>query len=154
MVNKEIKDFVYKYKILLFLILLILILIILKIKYKDNSFNNNSNNGSINEPIPVIIKKYPSLDELKNMDDDSYLNYLNSLNEDELKNLPEEEPGIFYLNPFLPYEGNGFTVIKYIKENVLLVKIKNNNKETAEDELRKWLDLVEEKPGENQIVWE
>lgn len=145
------KDFIYRYRILIVLFLLVFILIGLKIKYGNNISDISTDKIT---PTVVVDKKYPSFEELKNMSDESYLKYLESLNEDELEKLPEEEYGKFYLSPFFPYETETFIVKKYIKENVLLVKSKISDMKMAEVDLRKWLDLVEENLGENQIVWE
>jgi hypothetical protein len=60
----------------------------------------------------------------------------------------------FSLKYLLPYEENDFIVLKYIKDKVLLVQAKNGNLIKAKESLKKWLDLVEIKPGENIIVWQ
>jgi len=60
----------------------------------------------------------------------------------------------FALNYLLPFEEDDFIVMRYLKDKVLLVKAKNNDLNKAKVSLKKWLDLVEEKPGENIIVWQ
>jgi hypothetical protein len=60
----------------------------------------------------------------------------------------------YSLNYLLPYEEDDFIVIKYIKDKVLLVHNKNSDLIKTKESLRKWLDLVETKKGENIIVWQ
>jgi len=73
--------------------------------------------------------------------------------EEEGKEEIISETGELPFDYMLPYEESDFKVIKYLKKNVLLVHPKVDV-EKAKISLKKWLDLVEEKPGENVIVWQ
>jgi Icc-related predicted phosphoesterase len=128
----KIKDFFIKYRFLIIPGVLILFLIISSFSYKKNSqIQENQNNTSFITPtltqtqIPISEEgTEPGLDT-------------------------GDEP----LNYMLPHEEKDFEVIKYVKPKVLLVKAKTDTK-TAKESLKKWLDLVEDIPGENIIVWQ
>ena len=99
---KNIFNFIYKYRIIVILFLLVLILVFLKIVTNQNS-TKNSNNLKPTPTIslnPTFIKtgyiidtngnKKISLDELNKMETESYIEYLKTLTEEEIKQIPDD----------------------------------------------------------------
>lgn len=121
------KQFLKRYFIFIFLSFLVVILIALKLIYKEN----NQNEIIKITPTPTIINE-----DINNVGD-----------------ITEEDPTL-YLQDLLPYEEENFIVKNYIEGKVLLVKAKTSDIKKAEEDLRKWLNSVEDRLGENEIVWE
>lgn len=122
------KQFFKRYFILISLSFLIMVLIFLKINYKNTETENK------------IIKTTPTPT-------------ITSQDINDTGDITEEDP-TRYLQNLLPYEEENFIVKNYIEGKVLLVKAKTSDTKRAEEDLRKWLNSVEDRLGENKIVWE
>lgn len=155
MTKEKILSFISKYKIIIILSVVVIILIVIKLITPENTQKTEL----INQPTPTITqspKKTASnitLEDLKRMDESELESFLGDLSEDELSQLPEEDPTL-PLDYLLPHEEENFKIIKYIKEGVLLVESKASDKSKAKESLRKWLDQYEDTLGENIIVWQ
>lgn len=138
--NKEkIINFVLKYRVIVFLVIIILILLIIMVinKKPDEETIINQNQPTPSSQI-INITTNPTI-----TDTNDSLDF----------NSDQTDSTNFPLSYLLPYEEKDFKVVKYLKKNVLLVNPKVDI-EKAKVSLKKWLDLVEEKPGENIIVWQ
>jgi hypothetical protein len=152
MKKEKILEFIKKYKIILILALVIVVLVVSKLNNKNNETENQISISPTPTPYKNINIKNLKSEDLMRMNDEEINYVLDNLTEEELNQIPEANPEL-PLNSMLPYEGEDFRVVKYIKEKVLLVEAKTEDIKKAESSLRKWLDFYEEEIGENAIVW-
>ncbi len=125
----KIIKFLKKYQLIFFLIILIILLAFLKIKY-----GNKENPEIINEKKEEIsISVTPSKEIAKEI--------INDGNAD------------FPLIQKLPYHGENFSILGYIKELTLYVEIKNGSKEEVTKEVEAWIKEINPNIEKHEIVF-
>ena len=163
--GKEFWQKIKDYKLFIVFIGVIIFLIIIKLNSKtktttvvdvvrqtteveNNTININSFT-TVDTFIPTIKERTD--EEISNLSEDDYFKYVDTLTEEEQKNLP---PLAFYVNEAFPHEEDSFLAEKF--ENLkVYAKAKIDDKAKAERDLKYWfyIEIGATLPSD-KIVWE
>lgn len=165
MMGKEFWQKIKDYKLFIVFIGVIIFLIIIKLNSKtktttvvdvvrqtteveNNTININSFT-TVDTFIPTIKERTD--EEISNLSEDDYFKYVDTLTEEEQKNLP---PLAFYVNEAFPHEEDSFLAEKF--ENLkVYAKAKIDDKAKAERDLKYWFYIgIGATLPSDKIVWE
>ena len=160
-----------KYFLFVVLVILILVLVFLKKKYTgtDSSVGNSTKN-QINSSKELLLSTTPTTTpiEVNNEQKNEITNIIsdevndnvkiNGVDYSNTKNTESDftdnyDPG-YFLQPYLPYQGEYFKINRYLKSDYLEILVKNDdNLDKAVTELESWLKVYGTDCNEVQCVY-